>query len=193
MNGYAATVASCAIVHRDGKATGALRGRSLGFCAFVACLLVAGQPAAQERDRVTVKLFPEPSPLAAHVRMDVQFERFRSPAPTGNPRPDPFFDQIDQILAAHGVTSNWQFVLPDGAFIRINIEIGARRIELASAHTLYERGGRLIATERGMVALDGRDPKQVLANESEAFRNRRIAFEKILALVTARVRENLGQ
>ena len=170
-----------------------IRPRSLVFCALLACLLVAGQPAAQERDRVTVKFFPEPSPLAAHERMDVQFERLRSPAPTGSPRPDRFFDQIDQILTAHGVTSSWQFVLPDGAFIRINIEIGARRIELASAHTLYERGGRLIATERGMVALDGRDPKQVLAYESEAFRNRRIAFEKILALVTARVRENLGQ
>ena len=104
-----------------------------------------------------------------------------------------FFDQVEQVLSAHGVTTNWQFVLPDGAFIRISIEIGGRRLELASAHMLYERGGRFIALERGLVALDGRDAKQVLANESEAFRNRRIAFEKILALVTARLRENLGQ
>jgi len=125
--------------------------------------------------------------------MDLQFERLRSPAQAGSRRPDRFFGQIEQILASQGVTSNWQFVLPDGAFIRISIEIGGRRIELASAHTLYERDGRSIALERGLVALDGRDPKQLLANESEAFRNRRIAFERILALVSARVRENLGQ
>ena len=124
--------------------------------------------------------------------MDVQFERLRPPA-SGTRNTDRFFDQLDEILSAHGVTSNWQFVLPDGAFIRIGIEIGTRRIELASAHTLYERGGRLIATERGLVTLDGRDPKQMLANESEAFRNRRIAFENILTVVSARVRENLGQ
>ena len=84
-------------------------------------------------------------------------------------------------------------MLPDGAYIRIIIEIGPRRIELASAHTLYERDGRFIALERGLVSLDGRDPQQLLASESEAFRNRRIAFERILALVNGRVRENLGQ
>jgi len=139
---------------------------------------------------VAVKFFPEPSHLEAYEPMD---ERLRSPAQTATSRPDRFFDQIEQILSSYGVNSNWQFVLPGGAFIRISIEIGGRRIELASAHTLYERNGRFIATERGLVALDGRDPKQVLANESQAFRNRRIAFENILALVGARVRENLGQ
>jgi hypothetical protein len=158
------------------------------------CVLVGGHVSAQDRDRVTVKFFPAHVRLDAYEPMDVQFERFNSPgpAPAGR-RPDQFFDAIDQILSSHGITSNWQYVLPDGAFIRIHIEIGSRRIELASAHTLYERGGRLIATERGLVSLDGRDPKAVLAQESEAFRARRVAFEEILALVSARVRENLGR
>ena len=157
-------------------------------------ILVGGHASAQDRDRVTVKFFPAHVRLDAYEPMDIQFERFNSsnPAAAGRP-PDQFFDAIEQILSSHGITSNWQFVLPDGAFIRINIEIGDRRIELASAHTLYERSCRFIATERGLVSLDGRDPKQVLAQESEAFRARRDAFEKILALVTARVRENLGQ
>ena len=157
------------------------------------CLAIPGQPAAQERDRVTVKYFPSAGRLDAYEPMDIQIERLRSPARPGSQPRDGLFDQIDRILAAHGIRSNWQYVYPDGAFIRINIEIGGRKIELASAHTLYERGGRQIALERGLVALEGRDPKQVLAKESEAFRNRRLAFEKILALVGARVQENLRQ
>jgi len=169
------------------------RARHLAWCILALCLAIPGQPTAQERDRVTVKFFPSAGRLDAYEPMDVQIERLRSPARPGSQARDGLFDQIDQILTAHGVTSNWQYVFPDGAFIRITIEIGGRRIELASAHTLYERGGRQIATERGLVALDGRDPKQVLAKESEAFRSRRLAFEKILALVSARVQENLRQ
>jgi len=53
--------------------------------------------------------------------------------------------------------------MPDGASIRITIEIG------------------------------GRDAQQVLAQESEGFRHRRLAFEQFLALVTTWVRENLRQ
>ncbi len=142
---------------------------------------------------MTVKLFPAgPLPLAPLETMDVQFERVKFAAPPGQDRPpDKFFDEIERILASHGITSSWQYVFPDGAYIRITIETGNRRIELASAHTIYERSGRSIATERGLTSLEGRDLKQVLAKESEAFRNRRIAFEKILALVSARVQENL--
>jgi hypothetical protein len=159
-----------------------------------ACLLVGGDANAQERDRVTVKFFPAPVRLRPYEPMDVQFERSKYAEASATERgSDGFFDEIEQILSSHGITSDWQFVLPDGAFIQINIEIGNRRVELSSAHTLYERGGCFIATERGLVSLDGRDPKQVLAKESEAFRSRRLAFEKILDLVSARVRENLGQ
>jgi len=167
------------------------RARHLAWWILALCLAIPGQPAAQERDRVAVKFFPSPGRLDAYEPMDVQIERLRSPAkPAAR---DGLFEQIEKILAAHGIGSNWQYVYPDGAFIRIRIEIGGRKIELASAHTLYERGGRQIATERGLVALDGRDLKQLLAKESEAFRNRRLAFEKILALVSARVQENLRQ
>ena len=167
-----------------------MRPRHCALWLVAACLLVGGHANAQDRDRVTVKFFPAPVPLGAYELMDVQFERPRNTAPSA---PDKFFDEIARILSSHGITSNWQFVLPDGAYIRINIEIGDRRVELSSAHTVYERGGRFIATERGLVSLDGRDPKQVLAKESEAFRSRRLAFEKILALISARVGENLGQ
>ncbi len=160
---------------------------------FAACLLFAGSANAQDTDRVTVKFMPAPVPLAAFETMDVQFERRKSALPSSADKPDKFFDEIDRILAAHGITSNWQYVFPDGAFIRITIETGGRKIVLSSAHTLYERDGRSIATERGLVALGGRDPGQVLAQESEIFRSRRLAFEKILALVDARVSENLGR
>jgi len=170
-----------------------MRPRHFALWLVVACLLVGGHVSAQDRDRVTVKFVPAPV-LGAYEPMDVQFERLRNTAPSAPDRhPDRFFEAIVQILSSHGITSNWQFVFPDGAFIRISIEIGNQRSELSSAQTLYEREGRLIATERGLLSLDGRDPKQVLAKESEAFRSRRLAFEKILALVSARVRENLGQ
>ncbi|MEO6564575.1 MAG: hypothetical protein ABIO63_00955 [Casimicrobiaceae bacterium] len=170
-----------------------MRPRHLASWILAAGLALAGQSAAQERDRITVKFFPVPHPHNAYEPMEVQLERLRTPASAGSQTPNRLFDQIEQILATHGVTENWQFVLPDGAFIRIKIEIGTRRVELASAHTLYERGGRAIATEQGLVPLDGRDPKQVLAKESETFRSRRIVFERILALISARIRENLGQ
>jgi hypothetical protein len=171
-----------------------MRPRHVVFCLVAACLFVGGLANAQDRDRVTIKFMPAAMRLSTYEPMEIQFERLISTGHSVPTRPpDRFFDEIDQILSSHGINSNWQFVLPDGAFIRINIELGARRIELSSAHTIYERGGRLIATERGLVSLDGRDPKQVLAKESEAFRSRRLAFEKILALVSARVRENLGQ
>ena len=168
--------------------------RHIASWLVVACVLVGAHANAQDRDRIRVKFFPAHVQLDDYEQMDVQFERFNNPnSAADSRRPDRFFDAVEQILSAHGITANWQFVLPDGAFIRINVEIRGRRIELASAHTLYERGGRSIATERGLVSLDGRDPKQVLAQETEAFRARRLAFEKILALVSARVRENLGQ
>jgi hypothetical protein len=165
--------------------------RALVLWLVAICLLTGGHANAEDRDRVTVKFFPAPVPLGASEPMDVQFERRQYTTPSDQ-RPDRFFDQIDQILSTHGISSDWRFILPDGAFIRITVEIGGRRLELSSAHTIYERDGRLVATERGLVALDGRDPKQVLARESAAFRSRRLAFEKILALVTARVRETLG-
>ncbi len=167
--------------------------RNVGFRLVAAFLLASGYASAQDYDRVTVRFFPAPVPLEAYEPMDLQFERRPASSSASARRSDRFFDEIDQVLSSHGITSDWRFVLPDGAFIRIDIKIGSRRVELSSAHTLYERGGRLIATERGLVSLDGRDPKQILAKESAAFRSRRLAFEKLLALVTARVRENLAQ
>ena len=157
-----------------------------------ACLIAAGPAIAEERDRVSVKVFPTHGGLRDFEVMDVMIERIGIAIPTAPDRPpDRFFDAIDGVLASHGITSNWQYVFPDGAFIRITIELGKRRVELASAHTLYERDGRHIATERGLVSLKGRDLKQVLAKESEAFRSRRLAFEKILALVNAKLLEKL--
>jgi len=164
----------------------------IAVCCVAALILMAGGANAQDRDRVTVKLFPGSGVSSARERMELQFERIRYPT---SPRPaqaDGFFDEIERILSSHGITSNWQYVFPDGAFIRISIEIGRRRVELASAHVLYERDGRMLATERGLVALDGRDRRRELAKESEAFRGRRLAFEEILALVTARVQKDLG-
>jgi len=161
--------------------------------ALAACLLAAGSSYAQNGDRVAVRLMPAPAPLAAFETMDIQFERRKSTAPSASAQPDKFFDEIDRILASHGITSSWQYVFPDGAFIRITVETGGRKIVLSSAHTLYERDGRNIATERGLVALSGRDAKQLLGQESEIFRSRRLAFEKILTLVNARVNENLGR
>ncbi len=158
---------------------------------LVGWLVLTGSACAQDRDRVTVRFMPAPAVLAPLETMEIQFERRGSAAASAPQRPDSFFDEIDRILASHKIVSDWQYVYPDGASIRITIETGARRIVLSSAHTLYERDGRSIATERGLVALAGRNPNQVLAQESEAFRNRRLAFEQILALVNARVSKNL--
>jgi len=156
-------------------------------------LVLTSSAHAQDRDRVAVRFMPAPAVLRAFETMDIQFERRGSTTPSAPQRPDKFFDEIDRILASHRITSDWQYVFPDGASIRITVETGGRRIVLASGHTLYERDGRNIATERGLVALAGRDPKQVLAQESETFRDRRLAFEEILALVNARVSKNLGR
>jgi hypothetical protein len=169
------------------------RPRRFVHWALAAFLLAASGVHAQGSERVTVKFMPAPVPLTAFETIDVQLERRKSAAPASHAQPDEFFDEIDRILALHGITSNWQYVYPDGAFIRITIETPGRKIVLSSAHTLYERDGRNIATERGLVARGGRDPEQVLAQESETFRNRRLAFEKILALVNARVNEALGR
>jgi hypothetical protein len=167
------------------------RSRRLAHWALAVFLLAASGVHAQEPDRVTVKTMPAaPVPLAALETMNVQFER-RVTAPSSPAKRDGFFDEIDRILASHGISSNWQYVFPDGAFIRITIETGGRKVVLSSAHTLYERDGRNIATEHGLVALGGRDPRQVLAGESAIFRSRRIAFEKILDLVNERVNETL--
>jgi hypothetical protein len=180
---------------RNDEVAGEHRRRPWRFArwALAACLLAAGGVHAQDSDRVTVKFMPAPVPLAAFETMDIKFERRKSAAPSATAQPDKFFDEIDRILASHGTTSSWQYVFPDGAFIRITVETGGRTIVLSSAHTLYERDGRNIALEGGLVALGGRDPKKVLAQESEIFRSRRIAFEKILTLVNARVSENLGR
>lgn len=157
------------------------------------CLLAAGPASAQERDRVMVKIFPARGGLGTFEVMDVKVERLRITGASAPDSPnDAFYDEIERVLTARGITSNWQYVYPDGAFIRIKIEIGSRRVELASAHTLYERSGRHIATEHGLVSLDGRNLKQILAKESEAFRSRRLAFEEILALVNAKLQENLA-
>jgi hypothetical protein len=170
-----------------------MRPRRSVLWIIAACFLAAGGANAQDSDRVTVRFMPAPGPLAAFESMDIQFERRKSAAPPATAQPDKFFDEIDRILASHGITSTWQYVFPDGAFIRITIETGGRTIVLSSAHTLYERDGRNIALASGLVALDGRDPKKTLAQESEAFRSRRLAFERILTLVNARVSQNLGR
>ncbi len=154
-----------------------------------AILALAAAPVlAQERDRITVKHFPAPTPMAAWEPLEVRIERVRMPSPAA----DRLFGEVEHTLAVHGIASDWQFVIPDGPFIRITIEAAGRRIELASAHTLFERDGKAIALERGVQALEGRDAKALLAGQSESFRNRRLAFEKILALVNARLRESLG-
>lgn len=164
----------------------------LAVWCIAAFFLMSGGANAQHRDRLTVKLFPGSGLQSAHERMEVQFERVRYPTSARPAQPDGFFDEIERILSTHGIAEDWQYVFPDGAFIRIGIEIGNRRVELASAHVLYERDGRMLATERGLVALDGRNRKRELAKESDAFRSRRLAFEEILALVAARVQQDLG-
>lgn len=167
--------------------------------ALAACLLAASccalaQAGPETADRIAVRYLPGMVPPDQLETMSVQFQRYPGvgPAVAGAER-DRFFDQVEAVIAKHGIASDWQYVLPDGAFIEILIEIGGRSLKLASAHTLFERGGRLAATEAGVVALEGRDLKQVMAGQSAAFRSRRLAFEEILALVAARVRENLAQ
>ncbi len=166
---------------------------------LAACMLLAASGAAAQTgidtsDQITVRYMPGMVPLEQFETMNLQFRRLpgREPAPAGGKR-DRFFDQVEATLRKHGVTSNWQYVLPDGPFIEILIEIGGRSVKLASAHTLFERGGKLVATEAGVVALEGRDLRQVIAQQSPAFRSHRLAFEEILALAASRARENLAQ
>lgn len=152
------------------------------------------QTTANEFDRLTVRFIPGMVRSAEFETMNVQFQRFPSgDSITADRKADQFFDKIEKILATHGVSSSWQYVIPDGALIEIQIQTSGRVIKLASAHTLYERGGRLAATERGLRPLEGRKLNDIIAQESELFRSRRLAFEEILRLVTSRVQERLVQ
>ena len=101
--------------------------------------------------------------------------------------PDDFFDAVRRVLAENGVTDDWTFTGPEAPYIEMTIEFGETRVRLISWHTILERDSKVVATERGIESLDGRDRSKVLSQQSERFQRHRRAFEQILALVSERL------
>jgi hypothetical protein len=159
----------------------------------LAALLVTSWGVACGDDKVSVRYFAGyPLPGRSMERLDVLVERQGASMKTEEQDVDRYFSLVQTALADHQVVRDWQVVIPDAPFVQITIELGGRKLQLASAHVILERSGQGVVTERGLEALGNRDRASVLAQQSEPYRQHRLAFEKILSLTLDRVRARLG-
>jgi len=159
----------------------------------LAALLVTSWGVACGDDKVSVRYFAGyPLPGRSMERLDVLVERQGASMKTEEQDVDRYFSLVQTTLADHQVVRDWQVVIPDAPFVQITIELGGRKLQLASAHVILERSGQGVVTERGLEALGNRDRASVLAQQSEPYRQHRLAFEKILSLTLDRVRARLG-
>ncbi len=106
---------------------------------------------------------------------------------------DLFFQRVSAVLAANGVSEDWQLVLPDAPSIEMVIDIHGKRLKLASSHVGLERDGTYVLTECGLHAIRNEERGSVLAEQSDSFRRHRRAFEAILRLTLDRVTARLSQ
>ena len=163
------------------------------FALIAALSVIAAIPVATAaNDVVQVRFISGLShPNRSSEHLDLRIERV--PA-TMAPQPQPIdklFEAVKTVLDDSGISNDWSFVLPDGPYVEIQITIDGTRRTLASAHTLIEKDGRLVATERGAESLDGRDRRKVLSHQSPSFLRNRAAFERILSLVGEHVRNRI--
>jgi hypothetical protein len=147
---------------------------------------------AQAQDQVSIRYLPGyPLPGASSEWIDVRIERMGSPQEEQQDI-DRFFAAIGATLSEQQIVGDWQLVFPDAPAIEITIDLNGRQIRLASAHVPLERSGTHVVTERGWEPLDQRTRDSVLLQQSEEFRHRRLAFEKILDLTLRQVRARLS-
>jgi len=144
-------------------------------------------------DSVSIRYLPGyPLPNRSVERLDVRVARIVPPTGADDQAIDRFFSNVQATLDEYGVARDWQSVIPDAPAIEITIELSGRRTRLASAHAALERTGDVVVTERGVEPLNQRNRDAVLAQQSEAFRRHRNAFERLLSLTLARVRAQLS-
>lgn len=105
---------------------------------------------------------------------------------------DRLFEQVSAVLKENKVTKDWQLAIPDAPAIEITIDIEGQKLKLLSCHTILERPGNYLVTERGGQVIPDKDRASVLAKQSETFRRHRMAFEKILSLTLERSRARLS-
>jgi hypothetical protein len=167
------------------------------FALIAALSVIAAIPVATAaNDVVQVRFISGLShPNRSSEHLDLRIERVpatMAPQPQPQPQPiDKLFEAVKTVLDDSGISNDWSFVLPDGPYVEIQITIDGTRRTLASAHTLIEKDGRLVATERGAESLDGRDRRKVLSHQSPSFLRNRAAFERILSLVGEHVRNRI--
>ncbi len=159
----------------------------------LAALCMAGF--ARAEDRVSIRYTPGyPLPARSSERIELRVER-SGPAPAmraEDQEVDRFFALVQATLSDSGIARDWQSVIPDAPWIEITVELNGQRTRLASAHVPLERTGNRVVTERGVEPLGERTREAVLAQQSEAHRRHRVAFDRLLALTLARVRAQLA-
>jgi hypothetical protein len=145
--------------------------------------------AACAGDAVTIRyLGGQPLPGKSSETVDLRITRFNSAPVSAAAKQeiDRYFENVSAALAAGGVTGDWQLAIPDAPSIEITIEIGGKKLQLVSCHTLLELDRTTLVTERGAEAVTAQTRTALLANQSESFRRHRLAFEKILRLTLER-------
>jgi hypothetical protein len=151
---------------------------------------------AHAEDAITVRyLDAHPSPGVSSEWMSLRISRIGAIpgiAPAAKTDVDRLFENVSDTLTANEVTKDWQLAIPDAPSIEITIEINGRKLQLVSCHLSLERSGNYLVTERGGNIVPDRERALVLGEQSEAFRQHRIAFEKILDLVLARAHARLS-
>jgi hypothetical protein len=74
---------------------------------------------------------------------------------------------------------------PDAQFTTILVKSGKKQLKMQSWHELYEAGGKVVATEGGLVPLEGRSRLAVLRKESAEYLHFRLAWSELRASTSA--------
>ncbi len=165
--------------------------RILLAVAFAALLA----PPGRAEDVVSVRYLPgHPLPDQSVEWTDLRIARHPPAASAARKAQeiDRFFDEVAAALKESGIDQDWQLAIPDAPAIEITIDLGGKRLKLVSCHTLLEKPGNYLVTQQGGRAVPDREKAAELAKQSESFRRRRRAFEKILALALERTRATLA-
>ncbi len=76
---------------------------------------------------------------------------------------------------------------PDSAFTTILVRAGERRLKLQSWHELFEENDKLVATSRGITALDGRKRADVLREDAADYRRFRAEWDALRTAVAGMI------
>lgn len=147
-------------------------------------------------DAVTVRYldgYPPPDRSTEWINLRVSRP---SPPPvvtkTSKQDVDVFFEQVSAVLTKNGINKNWQLAIPDAPAIEITIDMQGKKLKLVSCHMSLERQGKYLVTEHGWQPVSPKERDALLARQSEAFRQHRIAFESILRLTLTRAGARLS-